>query len=95
MLRPTALKLLLAVSFMLTAYTLFIYSSSKLFPCRVRDAETMRTTECFLDTARQLGPNGYRSAELTPAGWIVAALLVGVLPTLGAFALGSLADERA
>lgn len=98
MLRPTALKLLLAASFMLTAYTTFISTSSSLFPCTVRENVASgsqlgrtRTTECFLDTARQLGPSGYLSAELTPAGWLVAALLVGVLPTISAFALGSLA----
>lgn len=100
MLRPTALKLLLATSFMLTAYTVFISTDASLFPCTVRDRERAldgqsspgtRTTECFLDTPRQLGPRGYLSAELTPAGWLVAALLVGVVPTVCAFALGSLA----
>jgi hypothetical protein len=57
-------------------------------------AARTRTTECFLDTARQLGPSRYLSAELTAGGWLVAALLVGVLPTICAFALGSLAQER-
>jgi hypothetical protein len=102
MLRPTALKLLLAASFMLTAYTVFISTNSNLFPCTVRVSESpalrdapvqTRSTECFLDTARQLGPSGYLSAELTPAGWLVAVLLVAVIPTLCAFALGSLAHE--
>lgn len=101
MLRPTGLKLLLAASFMLTAYTMFISTDANLFPCTVRESDRLshastraRTTECVLDTARQLGPSGYLSAELTPAGWLVAALLVGVLPTFCAFALGSLAQER-
>lgn len=100
MFRPTALKLVLGVLLIAGTYFVCINSHIDIFPCKLTEMDyTSQRVEtkdesCSLMQTQGDGFQPPERAELTPAGYGVAFVVVGVVPLLVGFMLGSLLGRR-
>jgi hypothetical protein len=98
--RPTALKLVLGVILVAGTYFMCINAHIDIFPCtqtlqdlRAARIETRDGTCSLLQTQGDyFRPPEH--AELTPAGYGVAFLVVGVAPLLAGFVFGNVFGRR-
>lgn len=100
MFRPTALKLVLGVLLIAGTYFVCINSHIDIFPCEMtRASYTSSSLETVDGSCSLLQTQGDyfqppERAALTPAGYGVAFVVVGVVPLLVGFMLGSLLGRR-
>ena len=100
MFRPTALKLILGVLLVAGTYFVCINSHFDIFPCKVTETDSrsqrLETTDGSCSLLQTQGDyfRPPERAELTPAGYGVAFVVVGVVPLLLGFMLGSMFRRR-
>lgn len=101
MLRPTKLKLVFGMLLVAATYFVCINSHVDIFPCEVRrlSAATRTLGSPEADSCSLMQTQGDyfqppEGAELTPAGYAVAVLVVGVVPLVVGFMLGSVLRRR-
>ena len=101
MLRPTKLKLVLGMLLVAATYFVCINSHVDIFPCEVRRlgaaSQTLGSPESDSCSLMQTQGDYFQPperAELTPAGYAVAVLVVGVVPLMFGFVLGSVLRRR-
>ncbi len=100
MFRPTPLKLILGVLLVAGTYFLCINAHIDIFPCE-QTRKDMRSDRIATEDAScsllQTQGDYFQPperAELTPAGYGVAFLVVGVVPLLVGFMIGSMFGRR-
>ncbi len=100
MFRPTAIKLILGLILIAGTYFVCINSHIDIFPCNKTEEDyqthQLRTEEnsCSLMQTQGDYTQPPERAELTPAGYAVAFVVVGVVPLLVGFMLGSMFRRR-
>ena len=100
MFRPTALKLILGVLLVAGTYFVCINSHFDIFPCKVTEhdprSQRMETRDGSCSLMQTQGDyfRPPERAELTPAGYGIAFVVVGVVPLLLGFMLGSMFRRR-
>lgn len=100
MFRPTALKLVLGVLLVAGTYFVCINSHFDIFPCKVTEndhgSQRMATRDGSCSLMQTQGDyfQPPERAELTPGGYGVAFVVVGVVPLLLGFMLGSMFRRR-
>jgi len=100
MFRPTALKLVLGVLLVAGTYFVAINAHLDIFPCKVAEKDLRSgQIETHDDSCSLMQTQGDyfqppERAELTPAGYGVAFVVVGAVPLLVGFMIGSLFRRR-
>jgi len=100
MFRPTALKLVLGVILVAGTYFVCINSHFDIFPCKVTEndlrTDRVETKEGSCSLMQTQGDDFQppTRAELTPAGYGVAFVVVGVVPLLLGFMVGAMFRRR-
>jgi hypothetical protein len=101
MFRPTPLKLILGLALVAGAYFVASNAHFDIFPCkqtvitdRMTNRVETRESECSLlqTSGRYYQPP--EKAELTPVGYAVAVGVLGIVPLLLGFVLGSLFTRK-
>ena len=100
MFRPTALKLVLGVLLVAATYFVCINAHIDIFPCKQTrqdlrsDRIETRDDSCGLLQTQGDYFRAPERAELTPVGYGVAFLVVGVVPLIVGFVTGSTIGRR-
>ncbi len=100
MLRPTKLKLVLGVLLVAATYFVCINSHLDIFPCVVTELDDLagrlvtRDGHCSLMQTQGDYLRAPEHASLSPVGYVVAVGVVGVVPLLVGFVLGTVLRRR-